>query len=65
LSERDVYEDEHPPAGFRSFRVVSSIPGKVGIVIWPADWADELFVERLRLELDVKDPPETPRLRVI
>lgn len=54
--ERGVYEDSNPPAGSRVFKVVSSRPGEVGIVIWPKEWVTPRFIEQLERGLEMRDP---------
>lgn len=63
-AERGVYEVEFPPAGMRAFNIVTSLPGEVGYVQFPAHWVDRRFVRNLWRRLDAIDPPR-PALQVV
>lgn len=63
-TERGVFEDLDAPAGTRMFRLVSSTPGKVGIVMFPAEWVTLNFIENLWRRLDANDKPQG-RLKAI
>lgn len=56
--ERGVFEDVNVPGGMRVFKVVSSRPGEVGIVIWPDAWVTPQFVANLKRGLDLRDPEQ-------
>ncbi|MDP9202349.1 MAG: hypothetical protein M3P26_10530 [Gemmatimonadota bacterium] len=57
-AERGVYEDLHAPSGLRVFKVVSSVPGEVGTVLWPEVWVTPQFIANLERGLDLRDPQQ-------